>query len=139
MHLQKHIPALLLRLKMKLRTKLKTALVKVSSVEPTEADLNREQRAVSTTPQLITPQITLPTLKLKPFDGDPSEWNSFFDQFKAVVLSTSLPKTDKLQHLKMALTSEPLSVISQQDRGFESRGRFNIAPRKIRKQKKSHL
>ena len=96
-----------------LRTKLKMALVKVCSLGPTEADLNRERLAVSTTPQLITPQITLPTLKLKPFDGDPSEWNSFFDQFKAVVLSTSLPNTDKLQHLKMALTGEPLSVISQ--------------------------
>lgn len=51
------------------------------------------------------PDVALPPMKLPSFSGDPYQWESFRDQFCALVHdSTRIPKVRKMQYLKSCLS-----------------------------------
>ncbi|KAJ8042497.1 hypothetical protein HOLleu_13566 [Holothuria leucospilota] len=58
-----------------------------------------------------TSNAKLPKLDIKKFSGDITEWQTFWDQFKAAVDSTTLPKGNKFTYLTNLLEGEALNSI----------------------------
>ncbi|XP_071961249.1 uncharacterized protein [Antedon mediterranea] len=54
----------------------------------------------------------LPKFEIKKFFGEISEWQTFWDQFCAVVDSTTIPKVNKFTYLKNLLSGEALNSIA---------------------------
>ena len=65
----------------------------------------------STSSNKTKPEITLPELELTKFDGNVLEWESFWDQFVAVVDSCDMPDVNKFRYLKSVLTKEAADAI----------------------------
>lgn len=60
----------------------------------------------------VQPPVKLPDIKINPFSGNISEWNTFIQLLDAVITeSLSLSEKQKLVYLKSFLKEEPLKII----------------------------
>lgn len=55
--------------------------------------------------------VKLPKLELPDFSGEPLEWQSFWDQFRAVIDESDLPDVNKFTYLRSLLTGEAKAAI----------------------------
>jgi hypothetical protein len=71
--------------------------------------------SVSQPMHLSSARAKLPKLSLKKFSGNPTDWQSFYDSYKAAVhTNDSLSKVDKFSYLKSLVEGRQL----QQSQGF---------------------
>ena len=57
-------------------------------------------------------QRSIPKLRLREFDGDPSDWPEWSGIFLATIDSSSLTKDEKMGHLKTLLSGKPKRAVS---------------------------
>ena len=61
--------------------------------------LSEKSDAVSQSGSQASVEAKLPKLELPLFDGEPTDWTSFWDQFAAIVDSSDLPDVTKFTYL----------------------------------------
>ena len=93
---------------------------KLSVTNPLEAD-------VTNVTSTGTDDIKLPKLSLPKFSGDVLQWQSFWDQFTAVVDSSDIPDTSKISYLHSLLEGE----VKQSIQGLSLTSQHYQSARKI--------
>ena len=87
---------------------LKTKSIQLSTSNPREQDCESVSRDSRDT---CEPR-HLPKLELPRFSGHYMEWQSFYDQFKAIVHSSDLPAVSKFSYLRSLLDGEARAAIA---------------------------
>ncbi|XP_049519544.1 uncharacterized protein LOC119446773 [Dermacentor silvarum] len=89
----------------RLRDRLEDLTVGSTVLTPPSTTLNMPPAPTTVASQSFGPR--LPTLTIKPFHGDVSQWTSFWEQFNgAVHTNTTLRTTDKFHYLRNYLLGE---------------------------------
>ena len=58
-------------------------------------------------------KVKLPTLTLSRFDGNPTQWEAFWDSFQSTIdTNTELSNIDKLKHLQNSLIGESVQTLA---------------------------
>ena len=89
----------------------KVRLRAVSRLATLDENLRKEDNASVSANSNSKPDVKLPKLILPEFKGEVVEWQSFWDQFNAVVHQSELPDITKFTYLKSVLKDEALSSI----------------------------
>ena len=108
-------------LKAKLRSYSEEILsLKLLEMEATES--SKDATSASTTSSsssTTTRRIKLPELKLMPFNGNPLDWPSFWEEFSSAVDNDpELPESSKLSYLRSALKDETAVKIASPSTGY---------------------
>ena len=86
--------------------KIKECIARLSSVNSVNSVSNVQPQPVMTT------QVKLPEVQIKPFRGDLLEYKSFIQLFEAVIINNhTLSDVQKFMYLKSFLRDEPLKLI----------------------------
>ncbi|XP_037555940.1 uncharacterized protein LOC119432862 [Dermacentor silvarum] len=95
-----------------LRARLEDLSVGSTVLTPPSTTLNTPPTPTTTASQSFGP--CLPTLTIKPFHGDASQWTSFWEQFNGAVLANrTLHTTNKFQYLRNYLVGEAAAAIAR--------------------------
>ena len=74
-------------------------------------DANEDKRSTVTSISNNKIGVKLPVITIKPFDGEPMNWNAFLEQFNATIDSKELSVVEKLTYLKGLLKGDALQAI----------------------------
>lgn len=91
------------------RRKATRLLLSLRTVTASGTEESSENGSVTGSEALKT--VKLPRLELPKFSGNLTLWQSFWDQFKAIVDASDLPKVSKFTYLQSLLTGEAKTAI----------------------------
>ncbi len=107
-----------------LKTKLRDYSEEIRSLKLIEMDAVKPSvDSTSPTPgsssSLSVRRVKLPELKLTPFNGNPLDWPSFWEEFSSAVHNVpELPESSELSYLRSALNDETAIKIASPSTGY---------------------
>ncbi len=121
-----------------LKTKLRDYSEEIRSLKLIEMDamkpsIDSASPTPSSSSSLSVRRVKLPELKLTPFNGNPLDWPSFWEEFSSAVHNvTELPESSKLSYLRSALKDETAIKIASPSTGYTATYGFVVD--KLKKQ-----
>ena len=96
-------------------------------------DLNEEFKRLTRSSSTTTRRVKLPELKLTPFNGNPLDWPSLWEEFSSAVDNVpELPESGKLSYLRSALKDETAVKIASPSTGYMAS--YGFVLEKLKKQ-----
>jgi len=107
-------------------------LIEMKATEPSVVATTSTSTSSSTLSSSVR-RVKLPELKLTPFNGNPLDWPSFWEEFSSAVHDIpELPESSKLSYLRSALKDETAIKIASPSTGYTAT--YGFVVEKLKKQ-----